>query len=60
MKRYEFITATIGRESSHRSNANNYNVDELNNLGQDGWMVVCVLESIYGGVQFLLQREIIY
>lgn len=60
MKKYEFITGTIGRESSHRSNANNYNVDKLNELGNEGWMVVCKLASIHCGVELLLQREIKY
>ena len=60
MKKYEFRTATIDSESQFGSNANNYYVDKLNELGNEGWMVVCKLESIYCGIELLLQREIRY
>ncbi len=59
MKKYEFITVTIDSESKFGSNAKDYYVDKLNELGHEGWMVVCKLESIYCGIELLLQREII-
>ena len=59
MKKYEFRTVTIDSESLFASDAKDYYVDKLNELGKEGWMPVCKLASIRRGVELLLQREII-
>lgn len=59
MKKYEFRTVTIDSESLFASDAKDYYVDKLNELGKEGWMVVCKLASRRRGVELLLQREII-